>query len=98
MKARLETVIRKGAADTEEIAMLKQQLGDALAAAGLMEAQLACAHGQIDAQRMKDEREQGSETSKIIGIASYDRGRQGKKAKGLTESDQMNAVRTRQKH
>jgi hypothetical protein len=98
MKARLETVIRKGVADTEEIAMLKQQLGDALAAVGLMEARLACAHGQIDAQRKKGEQERGNETSKVIGIASYDRGRQGKKAKGLTESDQMSAVRTRQKH
>ena len=104
MKARLETVSRKGVADTEEIAMLKQQLADALAAVGLAEAQLACAHGQIDpAQRPKDEREQRGRTSKVIGIATYDRGRQRAKAKALTEPDQMNGggirvVRTRQKH
>jgi hypothetical protein len=103
MKARLETALRKGVADTEEIAMLKQQLGDALAAVGLAEAQLACAHGQIDAQSPKEEREQRGRTSKVIGIATYDRGRQRTKAKGLTEPGQLNGggirvVRTRQKH
>lgn len=90
MKAKLETAVRKGIADVHEIAVLKQQLGDAVAAAGVAEAQLTFANGQIAAKPPKDGCERDMGTSSVIGIASYGRERQAKKIKALADPSRLN--------
>ena len=49
LKARLETATRRNVSDADEIGMLKQQLGEALAATNVAEMQLAWANGQLGA-------------------------------------------------
>lgn len=102
MKAKLETAVRKSIAEADEIAALKRQLGDAVAAMGVAEAQLACANEQTTAHKPKDGRERDTGISSVIGIASYGRGRQEKKNKALAEPSRLNGsgvreVRSRQK-
>jgi hypothetical protein len=69
---------------------LKQQLGSAVAATGVAEAQLACANGQIASRQPKDGREGGPRTSSVIGITSYGRERQEMKIKALAEPGRLN--------
>jgi chromosome segregation ATPase len=90
MKAKLETAVRKSIAEAGEVAALKQQLGSAVAATGVAEAQLACANGQIASRQPKDGREGGPRTSSVIGITSYGRERQEKKIKALAEPGRLN--------
>lgn len=90
MKAKLETAVRKGMADAHEIAVLKQQLGDAVAAASAAEAHLTCANGQIAAKQAKDDCERDTGISSAIGIASYGRERQENKIKALAEPSRLN--------
>ncbi|HEY4191450.1 MAG TPA: hypothetical protein VGM46_02290 [Mesorhizobium sp.] len=87
LKTKLEAANRKALADAEEIASLKLEVGDAVSAANVVSAQLACANGQIDAFRsssaaltFKRTGQTGGETI-TRGPVSYDRDRTAKKAK-----------------
>jgi len=51
LKARLDAASRKHVADVDEVGKLKQQLGDALASATVLEAQLASVTEQLQAER-----------------------------------------------
>lgn len=85
LRSKLETATRRNIADADEIAALKLQVGDAVSAASVAGAQLACANGQIDAWRAS--RSAVSPTGQVggdinvIGAVSYSRDRPGKKAK-----------------
>ncbi|MGB3539540.1 MAG: hypothetical protein WBA42_15395 [Mesorhizobium sp.] len=87
LKAKLEIATRKNIADADEIAALKLQVGDAVSAASVAGAQLACATGQIDAWRQTRpaaayaDAAYATADTKIIGLVSYDRERPGKKSK-----------------
>jgi hypothetical protein len=89
LKAKLESATRKNIADADEIAALKQQVGDAVSAASVAGAQLACATGQIDAWRLSRpastfaEPAQAAGDTRVIGLVSYDRERPGKKSKKI---------------
>ena len=89
LKAKLESASRKNIADADEIAALKLQVADAVSAASVAGAQLACANGQIDAWRQArpasafaDPVHTAGDT-KVIGPVSYDRERPGKKSKKI---------------
>lgn len=84
LKAKLESATRKNIADADEIAALKQQVADAVSAASVAGAQLACATGQIDAWRKVSAFAgpiHAASDTKVIGLVSYDRERPGKKSK-----------------
>lgn len=78
LRAKLESSTRKNMADADEIAVLKLQVGDAVSAASVANAQLAS--GQMEAWRAS--RSASPETN-VIGFVSYGRERPGKKAKKL---------------
>jgi hypothetical protein len=85
LKAKLESATRKNIADADEIASLKLQVGDAVSAASVAGAQLACANGQIDAWRSSRPASglanQAAGDAKVIGLVSYGRERSAKKPK-----------------
>lgn len=93
LKAKLETATRKNIADADEIAALKLQVGDAVSAASVAGAQLACATGQIDAWRSTRPASVFADPAHavgdaaVIGRVSYSRERPGKKSKtGMAET------------
>jgi hypothetical protein len=90
LKAKLESATRKNITDADEIAALKLQVADAVSAASVAGAQLACANGQIDAWRQTrpasafaDDPAHAAGDTKVIGPVSYGRDRPGKKSKKI---------------
>ncbi|MEP9370513.1 hypothetical protein [Mesorhizobium sp. KR1-2] len=87
MRAKLDTAVRKNVADADEIAALKQRLGEALATASVAEAQRAGSGARTDVQTSKP---QTPSTPPEFGGSSYSRVRSIKNGKILATGSHVN--------
>ncbi len=83
MRAKLDTAVRKNAADGDEIAALKQQLGEALAAASVAEAQSAERKARADIEPSRNGKPQIPMEAAVIAGLPYRRERSSKKSKAI---------------